>query len=178
MKGVVFNLLNELVEEKFGFVAWEKMLEAADCDGVFVEAETYPDELVVKLVVAANELTGVPVADLLRTFGEYMAPAFARNYPVFFKNQTSLKAFLLTVDRVIHVEVRKLYSEAHLPEFEYTDEADNQLTMHYTSPRKMCHLAEGLIAGCAKHFDQDYQLNHSVCMHDGASRCALELTFL
>ncbi len=177
MKGVVFNMLNELVEEKFGFVAWEKMLEAADCDGEFIEAETYPDELVVQLVVAAHELTGIAVADLLRTFGEYMAPSFARNYPVFFQNQTSLKAFLLTVDRVIHVEVRKLYPEAHLPEFDYTDESDQALTMFYRSPRKLCHLAEGLIAGCALHFDQKYTLTHEVCMHTGADQCEMELNF-
>ena len=177
MKGVVFNLLNELVEEKFGFVAWENMLEAAGSDGVFIEAETYPDELVVNLVTAANKLTDTPVPDLLRTFGEFMAPAFARNYPVFFENQDSLKSFLLTVDRVIHVEVRKLYPEAHLPEFNYRDEQDNELTMLYKSPRKLCHLAEGLIAGCAKHFDQPYELKHEVCMHKGSDECRLELQF-
>lgn len=173
----MFNLLNELVEENYGFIAWEKMLEAADCDGIFIEAETYPDELVVDLVVAASELTGVPAADLLRTFGEFMAPAFAKNYPVFFENQTSLKSFLLTVDRVIHVEVRKLYAEAHLPEFDYRDELDDELTMLYRSPRKLCHLAEGLIAGCAKHFDQAYELKHDVCMHKGAEECQLEMRF-
>lgn len=177
MKGVVFNLLNELVEEQFGFVAWEKMLAAAESDGEFIEAETYPDELVVKLVTAAHEITDISVADLLRTFGQYMAPAFAKNYPVFFDNQTSLKAFLLTVDRVIHVEVRKLYAEAHLPEFDYVDECDKKLTMYYRSPRKMCHLAEGLIAGCAKHFNEDYQLSHDVCMHNGDRHCELDIEF-
>lgn len=177
MKGVVFNLLNELVEEKFGFVAWEQMLDAADSDGVFVEAETYPDELVVKLVGAAHELTGVSVPDLLRTFGEFMAPAFARDYPVFFEAQETLKAFLLTVDRVIHVEVRKLYPEAHLPEFDYKDESDKSLTMYYRSPRKLCYLAEGLIAGCSKHFDESYTLTHDLCMHNGADRCEMQLEF-
>ena len=178
MKGAVFNLLNELVEEKFGYAAWEHMLQIADCDGVFVSSETYADDLLVSLVAAAHEQTQVSVRDLLFSFGQFMAPAFARDYPVFFENQTSLKAFLLTVDRTIHVEVRKLYPEAHLPEFDYKDEADNRLTMIYTSPRKLCALAEGLIQGSAEHFSERYELEHRICMHAGNDHCELQLTFL
>ena len=87
----------------------------------------------------------------------------------------NLKDFLLTVDRVIHVEVRKLHPGAILPQFDYVDEADNELTMIYSSPRKMCMLAEGLITGAAKHFETEYTLEHSQCMHDGADNCRLHL---
>jgi len=178
MKGAVFNLLNELVEEKFGFSAWETMLQETGCDGVFVSSQTYEDGLLFELVGAAHKLTEIPVWDLVHTFGQYMAPAFARDYPVFFENQKSLKSFLLTVDRTIHVEVRKLYPEAHLPEFDYKDEADDELTMIYRSPRKLCALAEGLIQGSAEYFDERYELKHDVCMHQGADHCELQLRFL
>ena len=177
MKGVVFNLLNELVEEQFGILAWEKMLTAIKSDGIFSMAQTYPDELLFDLVGAAHELTDVPIRDLVHSLGQFMAPVFARDYPVFFENQPSFKAFLLTVDRVIHVEVRKLYSEAHLPEFDYTSEHDNELTMLYRSPRQLCALAEGLIMGCAKIFDETYELTHDVCMHSGSDHCELKLKF-
>jgi predicted hydrocarbon binding protein len=86
------------------------------------------------------------------------------------------KPFLLTLDQVIHVEVRKLYSDAGLPEFKYQDENDNELVMLYRSPRKLCALAEGLMAGAAKHFNSDYQLKHDICMHNGDDHCRFELT--
>ncbi len=178
MKGIVFNLLNEMVEEQFGLDAWDAVLQCAQSDGIFVATETYTDQELLDLVAAAEKLTEIPAADLVRAFGEYMVPAFARNYPVFFEGHTQLKDFLLTVDRVVHVEVRKLYPEAGLPEFNYDDADDKQLTMLYKSPRKLCHLAEGLIAGSAKHFGQTYELQHSICMHDGADHCRLELQFV
>ena len=87
----------------------------------------------------------------------------------------TLKQFLLTVDRVVHVEVRKLHPDASLPSFEYLDERDDELTMIYSSPRKMCMLAEGLISGAAKHFGADYTLVHDKCMHNGEDSCELHL---
>ena len=178
MKGIVFNLLNEMVEEQFGLEAWDTLLDRTGLDGIYVATETYADEELLSLVTAAEATTKIPVQKLVRAFGEYMVPKFAQHYPVFFEGQTNLKAFLLTVDQVIHVEVRKLYPEAGLPEFEYEDEQDNTLTMQYRSPRKLCALAEGLIAGSAKHFSQRYEMQHDICMHNGEDHCSLKLTLV
>ena len=138
MKGIVFNLLNEMVEEQFGMEAWDAVLDKAGSDGVFVATETYPDEALLALVAAGSELTEIPPIELVREFGRYMVPHFAKHYSVFFEGHQSLKDFLLTVDSVIHVEVRKLYPEAGLPEFTYNNGQLNKLTMVYKSPRKLC----------------------------------------
>lgn len=175
MKGIIFNLLEEMVVEKFGLAVWDELLDASDQDGVYVGTETYPDDMLVALVVAAHEKSGIPVDDLVRTFGVYMFPRFHEKNPGFFKPGMTLKQFLLSVDRVIHVEIRKLHPGAGLPEFEYEDEADQELTMIYSSPRKLCMLAEGLINGAAIHFDTEYSLTHDQCMHDGADSCRLHL---
>lgn len=175
MKGIVFNILNEMIEEQLGMEAWDTLLTQTELDGIYVATQTYPDEELLTLVAAAQAHTGVPAADLIRAFGEYMVPRFAKNYPVFFENEDNLKSFLLTVDQVIHVEVRKLYPEAGLPEFQYEDRDDDSLTMIYRSPRKLCALAEGLIAGSAKHFNQSYDLAHDICMLNGSDHCKLEL---
>ncbi len=177
MKGIVFTLLNDMVEEKFGLEAWDALITKAGSDGMYLSTETYTDEELMKLVGAASEMTGIPANDLVKAFGTYMFPQFYAKYPVFFKEGMTLKSFLLTVDRVIHVEVRKLYPDAALPDFEYEDEDDNALTMVYSSPRKMCALAEGLIAGAAEHFSTEYSLKHDKCMHKGDSCCHLEMVF-
>ena len=176
MKGIVFNLLSEMVEEKFGIEAWDTLLLDTEQDGVYVSTESYPDEMLMALVSAASNRLDIPVHDLVKAFGEFMFPHFYKQFPTFFEADMTLKGFLLSVDRVIHVEVRKLHPDAGLPEFEYIDEEDNELTMYYASPRKLCMLAEGLIAGAATHFNTKYALTHDECMHKGADRCKLHLT--
>lgn len=178
MRGLIFNYLTEMVEEKFGLEAWDSILDESNQSGIYVAAEYYPDEDLFALVAAAHKISGIPVNDLVKTFGEYMFPMFIESNPQFVKEGMSLKEFLLTVDRVIHVEVRKLHPEAVLPKFTYEDESDNELTMYYNSPRKLCFLAEGLIAGAANHFGTSYSLDHPQCMHDGAEQCTLHLTMI
>jgi len=178
MKGIVFSLLNEMVEDTFGLTAWDQILNDTGLEGIYVATETYEDAEMFALVGAAEKATGIPAGDLLRQFGEYMLPHFFRSFPMFFEGQKNLKEFLLTVDQVIHVEVRKLYPNAGLPEFEYEDLEDRELVMLYSSPRKLCALAEGLISGSAKHFKQEYSLDHTVCMHTGADHCRLEIKML
>lgn len=178
MKGIIFNHLTDMVEEVFGLETWDMILQEANSEGIFVATETYSDKDLLALVAAAHKLSGIPVNDLVRKFGEYMFPKFEQSNPQFFSPDMSLKSFLLSVDRIIHVEVRKLHPDAMLPEFEYKDEEDNELTMYYNSPRKLCYLAEGLIAGAASHFNTEYTLDHSACMHDGADACTLHITVL
>jgi len=178
MKGIIFNYLGEMVEEKFGLEAWDALLTETGLDGRFVASETYPDEDLVALVTAANKATGIDKVELIRAFGRYLLPHFRKTNPQFFEDHTSLKSFLLTVDRVIHVEVRKLHPGAILPSFKYEDESHSELTMHYSSPRKLCFLAEGLIDASAEHFNTKYELDHSQCMHDGAEHCTLKLKIL
>lgn len=167
-----------MVEEVFGLEVWDKILQEADSTGIYIASDTYSDTELFALVGAAHKLSGIPVNDLVRSFGEFMFPRFHRDNPQFFSEGMSLKSFLLSVDRIIHVEVRKLHPDAMLPEFEYKDELDNELTMYYNSPRKLCYLAEGLIAGAAAHFETTYTLDHPQCMHDGAEACTLHLTML
>lgn len=175
MKGIVFNYLGEMVEEEFGLEAWDSLLQKTGLDGQFIASETYPDEQLFALVGAAHEATGIETKELIRAFGRFMLPNFKAQNPQFFEGHDNLKSFLLTVDRVIHVEVRKLHPGAQLPEFDYEDEADDELTMFYTSPRKLCFLAEGLIDASAEHFNTKYTLDHSQCMHDGADHCTLKI---
>ncbi len=178
MKGIIFNYLGEMVEEEFGLEAWDALLQKTGLSGEFVSSETYPDEDLMALVAAAHEATGIETRELVRSFGRFMLPNFRQQNPQFFEGHTTLKSFLLSVDRVIHVEVRKLHPGAVLPEFDYADEDDSELTMYYTSPRKLCFLAEGLIDASAEHFNTRYEIEHSECMHDGADKCTLKIKIL
>jgi len=178
VKGIVFNLLNDMVEEQFGMDMWDDLIDATapSSQGIYTSVEVYPDGELLAYVAAISKHTGAEPAAVVRLFGNYMLGRFAQMHPEFFAGH-SIKSFLKSVHSVIHVEVRKLHPDVVLPEFTYDDPADNELVMNYHSPRKLCHLAEGLIDGAARHFDVQVTMQHPVCMHDGADHCVLRLEF-
>ncbi|MCA9084388.1 MAG: heme NO-binding domain-containing protein [Planctomycetaceae bacterium] len=177
MKGIVFTLFNELVERSFGLETWDRLLQQSGEDGIYTAAATYPDQSMLSMVTALAKQTSVPAGQLVRTFGEYMLSGFVRQYPTFFPDGMTARQLLLSVDSIIHVEVKKLFPDAVLPKFTYECPSDDRLIMTYQSQRRLCSLAEGLIDGTARHFGQEIQRVQTCCMNDGAEFCRFELTF-
>ena len=177
MKGIVFTLFNELVEKAFGLKAWDDLLKRTGQDGIYTAAQTYPDSAILSMVGGLSEQSGVPGGQLLRTFGEFMLKGFVDQYPTFFPAGMSAKELLMSVDGIIHVEVKKLFSEVQLPRFEYEDPAADRLVLIYRSKRQLCALAEGLIDGTAKHFGEKITRTQTLCTHSGSDHCRFELVF-
>ncbi|MEM7079376.1 MAG: heme NO-binding domain-containing protein [Pseudomonadota bacterium] len=178
MKGVVFTMFGELVEEQFGFDVWDELIEVTEppSKGIYIATDVYPDEELLAYVAALSARAGVPSNQLVYAFGEYMLGRFKDSHPEFFSGH-DLSSFLQSVHQVIHVEVKKLHADAVLPTFTYEDNGPQELVMIYQSPRKLCALAEGLISASATHFGQQLSCQHETCMHDGASHCRLKLSF-
>lgn len=178
MKGMVFTMLGEMVEERFGIDTWDDLIDITEpaSGGAYVATDVYPDQELIAYVTAMSERFDVPARDLVFAFGEYLLERFVGIHPEFFEGHTA-KSFLKSVHDVIHVEVRKLHPDVILPEFDYEDEARDALVMLYRSPRELCALAEGLIAGAGKQFGEAIDCTHSVCMHTGSDHCRLELSF-
>lgn len=178
MKGVVFNIFSDLVSDKFGLETWDTLIERTQpgSAAIYTSAEVYPDEELVAYVTTLSEITGTAAPDLIRAFGQYMMHKFKALHPEFFEDHNA-KSFLKSVHDVIHVEVKKLHPDSLLPTFEYECDGDDELTMIYSSPRKLCHLAEGLVGGASEIFEQPISISHSACMHDGAEKCRMELKF-
>lgn len=178
MKGIVFNIFGDLVTDSFGWETWDQLIENTrpESNAVYTSTQVYPDDELIAYVTELSKITGAPPPDLIRAFGTYMMHKFKKIHPEFLEDQNA-KSFLAGVHDVIHVEVRKLHENTILPTFEYEDNCPDTLTMIYTSNRKLCHLAEGLIQGAGEVFDQSITIEHPQCMHDGALNCRLELRF-
>ena len=178
MKGVVFNIFEDFVVEGWGEEAYDSLLDMCPMHarGPFVGPGTYPDADLIALVTKACERFGVSAPDALRAFGAFMFPKLAQKFPMFLEKHDA-KSFLMSVHDVIHVEVRKLYPEAVTPSFHYEDRGDDGLTIHYSSPRKLCLLLEGLLDGVGQHFETKIHFSHDQCMHDGAEACVFGLKF-
>ena len=175
MKGVVFDMLRDMVEASWGLEGWNAVLEEAGSEGLYISTQTYPDEELQALVEVAVKVTDQDAATLVFSFGEFMAGEFYQRFPGFFDAADNLLDFLYSVDQIVHLEVRKLYPDAQLPEFTYNRENADEMTMHYRSPRKLCWLAEGLISGSARHYGSFIEMHHSPCLHDGADHCSIRI---
>jgi len=156
MKGIVFTEFLEMVEDLFSLNMVDDLID--DCDlpsgGAYTAVGTYSHEEIVALVSALSQRTSIPIAQLLKVFGEHLFGQFAKNYSHFFTNVNNALDFLHGIEDVIHAEVKKLYPDAELPRFMTEDYSPNKLTLIYQSSRHFEDLAEGLIIGCIKYFNE------------------------
>ncbi|MCP5151589.1 MAG: heme NO-binding domain-containing protein [Ectothiorhodospiraceae bacterium] len=178
MRGLVLTLLNQMVEERLGFEVWERALEVVrpSSGGVYTAGERYDDAELGALVAALADITALPADTLVTDLGRYTLAAFARMHPEHFRDR-SARELLLSVDRVIHIEVRKLHPDASLPAFEYETSDPDRLVMLYRSPRRMCAFAVGLVEGVARHYATPIHHRETRCLHRGDDHCRFELAF-
>jgi predicted hydrocarbon binding protein len=177
MKGVVFNLLEEVVIRRHGEDTWDALLEEAGLNGSYTSLGSYPDEHMFKLVGAASKALKTDPGEVLRWFGREAMPVLAERYPAFFKAHTSTRPFILSVNDIIHPEVRKVYPGADVPVFDFRHLEDGALLMGYQSARKLCMLAQGFVEGAAAHYHEPVKFEHVHCMHKGDPKCVFRISF-
>jgi Haem-NO-binding len=153
MKGMIFTEFLEMVEAKFSADMVDDIIADSDLPhgGGYTAVGTYDHSELVQMVVALSKRTDIPAPALVQVFGEHLFGRFNVLYPSFFAGITSALDFLENIETVIHTEVRKLYPDAQLPQFDCT-RSDDGLKMLYSSPRHFGDLAEGLIKGAVAYF--------------------------
>ena len=177
MKGIVFNLLQEVVCKEYGEDTWDQLLDDAGLDGAYTSLGSYADAEVVALVNAASAALNLPAQDILRWFGRRAMPLLAERYPGFFQRHQDARSFILTLNSIIHPEVEKLYPGAATPVFDFSNDEQGRLVVGYKSARKMCALAEGFMTGAADHYHEQTEIDHPVCMHHGDEKCVFHVRF-
>jgi hypothetical protein len=177
MKGIIFNLLEEVVVADHGDDAWDALLDDTGLDGVYTAVGSYPDEEFVLILSHMPATLDRSMDGLLRWFGRKSIPLLAQRYPVFFDGHTTTRSFLLTLNDIIHPEVRKLYPDADVPEFSFATNGDSSLVVGYRSRRQLCALAEGFIEGAADFYGETVTLEQPRCMHRGDPTCDIACRF-
>ncbi len=178
MKGVVFNLLEQIVTRDYGEDAWDELLDSAGLEGAYTSLGSYGDADLAKLVDAASDALAISPDEIVRWLGRNALPLFAVSHPQLFENHVSARTFVLTLNDIIHPEVRKLYPGADVPVFDFETTATGELVMGYRSPRKMCTFAEGLLEGAGEHFGEQLVIEQPRCMKRGDERCVIEIGFV
>jgi hypothetical protein len=156
MKGMVFTEFLEMVEVKFSPEVADQIIERANLrsGGIYTSVGTYDHGEMIELVSCLSKETGIPPAELVRSFGIYLFGRFHAMFPIYFEGVSSSFGFLQRIEDYIHVEVRKLYPEAELPSFACNTPEPGCLRLTYRSTRPFAALAEGLIRGCVDYYGE------------------------
>jgi hypothetical protein len=175
MKGIIFNLLEEVVVRHCGEAVWDHLLDATNIEGAYTSLGSYPDSELEALVAVAGPALGRSRNQCLQWFGRAAMPLIAERYPSFFREHRTTLPFLVSVNDIIHPEVRKIHPGALCPVFRFEHAPDGALHLGYESPRQLCALAEGFIEGAADHFGETATIEHLRCTVAGDRECLLSV---
>lgn len=156
MKGIVFTEFIEMAEQRFGPGVVDDVLERSKLPngGAYTAVGTYDHAELLRMVEQLSSISTIDAGVLVKAFGEHLMTRFFVMYPQFFRGVSSTFEFLPRVEQYIHVEVRKLYPDAELPSFECRQPSAASMEVIYRSARPFANLAEGLMSGCARHFNE------------------------
>ena len=169
MKGVVFTEFIELVEENWSMDMVDDILD--DCDlnsgGAYTSVGFYDYNEMLQLVNALSTRTSTEIIDLLHAFGRHLIKKFSQNFASMFDENITCFDFLERIDNHVHVEVRKLYSDAELPQLGTERKDDHTLLMRYKSNRPFAELAYGLMLGAIDHYGENISIERENLDTDG-----------
>ena len=154
MKGHIFNLLEEFLIETAGAETFETIYQNVDfeSEGVFVTTGNYPDADLVKLVHEAVRVLGITIEQAHVAFGKWMFPHLTKLVPTEVIDVGHPKNFLMQLNAIHEVELKKLWPDARPPLFNCEDTGQNTMTFVYDSPRQMFDLVEGVLAGVRDYY--------------------------
>jgi hypothetical protein len=178
MKGIVFNVLENFINENFGEKTWEDGVEKANLqDEIFVSTKIYDDKKLIDIFTSIVSLKKLVAEEALILFGEFLFDTLSTKYAEILVQFDNPKDFLKGLDGIIHVEVRKMMMGSNPPQFLLKKDEEKEISLEYRSERQLCTLAKGLINGLNKKFGNTFTYEHTKCIHNGDDLCLFEFKF-
>lgn len=176
MHGMIHLQLQRFVESRYGAAGWQELERRAGLERqVFTALQSYPDRDLVQLVTAAVGLTGVPASELLEAFGEFLVPTYLDVYGSLVKPSWRTLDLLEHTEHTIHRVVRVRQPGAAPPELKVERTSKTEVMLTYSSERRLCAVARGIIKGAAAHYDERVQIAERTCMLRGADACRISV---
>jgi hypothetical protein len=151
VKGAIFKAFEHFVVDNYGEDTWEDIYDATGLETVepFVGPGTYPATDLLALVTTTIGALGISLDDALRAFGRHAFPGLARSVASLMEGLDDPHAFLLSLESLIHTEVRKLDPDASSARFSLVEDTPEAIVLRYESPYGLFALVEGFFDGLA-----------------------------
>jgi hypothetical protein len=177
MHGLIILQLQKFAQKQLGPRAWELLARKAGLPvRSYSPARAYPDEDLVAIVGAASRVLETSDAAVAEAFGEFIAPELLRLHARLLRPEWKTLDVIENTEPLIHAAVRVGNPGARPPVLDVVRTSADELRIIYTSERKLCRLAKGILAGIARHFGESISVTDEACMHHGDPFCALHVT--
>jgi predicted hydrocarbon binding protein len=176
MHGTIFAELQKYVETKLGPQAWPTLLKESSLgERTYNPLEEYPDAEAVALVSTASRITGHEVPAILEDFGEFIAPDLLEMYWALIQPGWKTLDVIEHTERAVHEVVRLKNPGAKPPYLRAERASPDEVILTYSSPRRMCKIAEGISKGLARFFKERIAIEQTSCMSRGDSSCRIRV---
>ncbi len=175
MKGVLFNVVEEVVTAAWSPEMWDEALDHAGASGSYTSLGNYPAGELVGIIGAVSALSGLSVPEVVVAAGRAGYGRLVVRAPDLVGQFGSWQDLLAHLDDVIHPEVLKVYPDASVPKFRVVERDASSLLLDYESALRLCRLAEGLVLGAGDWYGTALSVTHESCVLDGGAACHLRI---
>ena len=140
--------------------------------GSYLPSGTYPDGDAVALLQAVADTRGQPLAETVAEFGEFLAPHLVKVAGSLVNPAWRTLDLVEHTEELIHAMVRVEKPGAEPPVLEVVRIDEQELHLVYSSRRRLCLLATGLMRGLARHFGENVEIEEPGCMLRGDPFCS------
>lgn len=165
MYGMIHQAAREMVHTVADAETWSAILEKCGLDEEhFISAQTYSDDVTFALIGAIQEVTGMPIEDLLTAFGKYWIDyAASTSYrSVMEMAGNDLDSLLDNLDRM-HTSIKSTMPDADMPSFIVTHSDAHRLEVEYRSSRSGLELfVKGLLEGLLERFGDEGEVSFDI----------------
>jgi tRNA A-37 threonylcarbamoyl transferase component Bud32/predicted hydrocarbon binding protein len=172
--GLIFFYLQKYADvAAAGSTSWKGIRSStATSTAKYLPSGVYPDADAVAILTAISETTGRPLPAILDEFGRFLAPNLIKvARPVVDPKWRTLD-LIENTEQVIHAMIRTSNPGAAPPVLEAVRQAPDEVHLVYSSARKLCPLAVGLMHGLAAHYGEKLAIEETSCMLRGDPFCS------
>jgi tRNA A-37 threonylcarbamoyl transferase component Bud32 len=140
--------------------------------GHYLPSGSYPDGDAVALLQAVADARGEPLGETVTRFGEFLAPHLVKVAGPLVDPAWRTLDLVEHTEQLIHAMVRVEKPGAEPPVLEAVRIGPDELHLVYSSRRRLCLLASGLLRGLARHFGETVEIDEPGCMLRGDPFCS------
>jgi predicted hydrocarbon binding protein len=177
MHGLILVQLQKFAQQAIGPAQWREALAKSKLENTaYSAALAYDDSDAFELVNLAAQTLQIPIDEVLESFGRFLATELLRLYQRVIKPEWATLDIIENTETLIHSAVRASNPGASPPVLDAIRISEDELQLLYSSNRKLCKLAIGIIKGLADHYQELIEIQKDSCMLSGAPFCAFRLT--
>jgi hypothetical protein len=171
--GLILDEMRQFVAGRYGFRCWLETLKRSGHEPTYLYKldRVYPDQELGLLAVNAAEVTGTPLPELLRTFGEAIVPDMMRVYSYLMQPSWSYAEFLINMEPLL-VQAMQLHTPgSNQTRLHVRRAGGGLLEVTYESPLHVCAAVEGVMVAAARESATQATVEQTHCALRGDPVC-------